>query len=158
MSFDLLKEFIGLIGALLSLFSALSSGKLIETTENDVSPLKWGALCFGLGAAFIAALFLLISQQQILSANTTIQWGGIIGCVAAVIGFFTTNVLKKEVAQSMLHRVYVQSPPPQVIYVRNYPPFTPDLIPVFVTGIICALVAFIAFLIFVYNSSPHYWR
>lgn len=170
MSFELLKEIVAFVSALVSLLSALSSGRLIRSAGYSVDPLKWGALCFSLGAAFAVALLLALSKQRFypIEPEPLVQWGGFIGFLGAVLGLVSALLIRKEVSeaqtggqlpQQTTSSVMLSQGAPQPIY--NYIRYpsgwaqAADWTAVFVFAMLFGTIAFIALLIFIYNMR-HY--
>jgi hypothetical protein len=161
MSLELIKEVVAFVSAIISFATALSNGQTLQRAGVPIDPLKWGALCFVLGAAFVAALFLLLSQQSVfpIASDPIIQWGGLFGFLGAVLGLISAVLVKKEARQAVAEvaaadqsgviRQNVVYRYPEIIYVRNpHPPVNVEAM--FITAIICGSVVLVFFMIFMY--------
>jgi hypothetical protein len=167
MSFEFLKEVVAFLSALISFVSALSSAKLIQRSHYSVDPLKWGALCFALGSAFAAALFLGVSKQTVYPLDTepVVQWGGLLGFLGAVLGLISVVFIKKEVSQAQANAELSRQlsddfrsrnePVPQVVYVQQPPPAFVTVIdwePIIIFGMLFGTISFGALLLFLHGS------
>jgi hypothetical protein len=160
MSFELLKELVAFASALISFTTALNNGQTLQRAGVPIDPVKWGALCFALGAAFVAALFVAVTEQSFVPVGSreVVQWGGLFGFLGAVLGLISHFVIKKEARAAVAEVASageegVVTPTvvyryPEIIYVeraRSEPPI--DWQRLWDMIIVCGTICFVVLLV-----------